>query len=296
MKKSQQNFGGDWTAQKLEILRQYLNKYTTALKSTSFETIYLDAFAGTGYMTMKEKSGINELLLPDLADSESQTFLKGSARIALEVEPRFKKYIFIEKDPKQFSELEKIVKEFPEKKNDIQLIPKDANDFLLDFCDKNDWAKKRAVLFLDPFGMQVTWTVIEAIAKTKSIDLWYLFPLDAVIRLLKNDGKIDPIWGEKLNLIFGEDKWKNIFYAEDQTNDLFGHPPRIIKTANFEKIKHYFINRLESVFTGVATKPAMLLNSKNIPLFLLCFACGNETGKPIALRIANHILTRMIHG
>ena len=42
-------------------------------------------------------------------------------------------------------------------------------------CDK-DWSLHRAVLFLDPYGMQVEWATIEAVAKTKAIDLWLLFP------------------------------------------------------------------------------------------------------------------------
>lgn len=122
MKKSQQNFGGSWTSDKLEKIRQYLIAYTNALKNQSFETTYVDAFAGTGYMAMKERSDQTHLLFPELADQESQTFLKGSAKIALEVDPRFKKYIFIEKDPKRFAELEKLREEFPDKKNDIKLF------------------------------------------------------------------------------------------------------------------------------------------------------------------------------
>jgi three-Cys-motif partner protein len=45
-------------------------------------------------------------------------------------------------------------------------------------CD-NDWRSHRAVLFLDPYGMQVEWQTIEAIAKTAAIDLWLLFPKEA---------------------------------------------------------------------------------------------------------------------
>ena len=40
-----------------------------------------------------------------------------------------------------------------------------------DLCHK-DWSSHRAVLFLDPYGMQVEWTTIEAIARTGAIDLW----------------------------------------------------------------------------------------------------------------------------
>ena len=46
-------FGGDWTIDKLEILRRYLDAYTTALKEQPskerpFNLIYVDAFAGAG--------------------------------------------------------------------------------------------------------------------------------------------------------------------------------------------------------------------------------------------------------
>ncbi len=290
MKKSQQTFGGDWTNDKLEKIHQYLKAYTTALKSQPFETNYIDAFAGTGYMASEEKSPEEAPLFPELAAQESQKFLKGSAKIALEVEPRFKKYIFIEKDAKRFTELEKLREEFPEKKNDIQLVQADANDFLLDFCVKSNWSKKRAVLFLDPFGMQVEWKTVETVAQTKAIDLWYLFPLGGVGRLLTNDGKIDPIWEKKLNEVFGNSDWREAFYGHEQTIDLFLNDPKAQRTVDFSGIERYFINRLKSIFPGVAPNPLKLLNSKNIPLFLLCFACGNEKGAPLALKIANHIL------
>ena len=59
-------------------------------------------------------------------------------------------------------------------------------------------------MFLDPYGMQVRWDTIEAIAETKAIDLWLLFPLGvAVNRMLKNDGNINESWAEKLDIIFG---------------------------------------------------------------------------------------------
>ena len=43
-------FGGPWTAQKLDILRAYLDAYTTALKKQpgEFTLIYVDGFAGAG--------------------------------------------------------------------------------------------------------------------------------------------------------------------------------------------------------------------------------------------------------
>ena len=46
------------------------------------------------------------------------------------------------------------------------------------------------------------------------------------------------------------------------------------------------------MFAAVANEPRVLRNSANRPLYLLCFAVGNKKGAPIALRIANHLLTK----
>lgn len=45
------SFGGDWTERKLAIVREYLGRYTLALKDQPFELWYIDAFAGTGTWT-----------------------------------------------------------------------------------------------------------------------------------------------------------------------------------------------------------------------------------------------------
>jgi hypothetical protein len=68
-----------------------------------------------------------------------------------------------------------------------------------------------------------------------------------------------------------------------------GDEERVIK-ASKETIGRYFKRRLESVFPGVAGTPGVLRNSANCPLYLLCFAAGNDKGAPTALKIANHLL------
>lgn len=182
---AKQAFGGDWTEDKLERVRKYLPAYTKIMnKRPYFSYYYIDAFAGTGYREIKQKEDDSLPLFPEF-DLPAQKFFDGSARIALEVEPRFNKYIFIEKDEEKARELERLKEEFTEQANDILIINQDANQYLAQLCSGN-WSKRRAVLFLDPFAMNVGWETITAIARTKAIDLWYLFPLMAVNRLLKN--------------------------------------------------------------------------------------------------------------
>ena len=83
------SFGGPWTQEKLDILRRYLDAYTTALKNRPFRLIYLDAFAGPGLWS--PRSGYER----DYDDFRE--LHEGSPRIALGVQDRpFDRLIFME--------------------------------------------------------------------------------------------------------------------------------------------------------------------------------------------------------
>ena len=114
--------GGDWTNEKLERVRKYLVAYATIMRNQNFRFAYIDAFAGTGYNTPKAKKEVGAQLFPELGEVDATRFLDGSARIALKVEPRFTKYLFIEKDSARFAELGKLKEEFPALASDIVLI------------------------------------------------------------------------------------------------------------------------------------------------------------------------------
>lgn len=290
-KKDPHRFGGDWTSAKLKVLSGYLESYTTALKNTPFRKAYIDAFAGTGYREARRKEAEDQsLLFPDLAGEEPQTLLDGSARLALQIKPRFDKYIFIECIGKRCEELEGLKQEFSDLSDDIEIRQGDANKEIQGLCGK-DWSSHRAVLFLDPYGMQVDWATIEAVAKTKAVDLWLLFPLGiGVNRLLKKSGDIPESWRARLNGLLGNENWYDELYKITTTKDLFGNQLEHVEKATMETIGKYFNEQLKRVFAGVVDKPGILKNSVNNPLYLLCFAVGNERAKDIALPIANHLL------
>ncbi len=117
----------------------------------------------------------------------------------------------------------------PHRAEGILIRQGDANNEIREMCGRG-WRRHRAVLFLGPFGMQVEWETIEAIAATRAIDLWLLFPLGIGVK------------------------------------------------------------RLKGVFTAVIKQPGVLRNSANNPLYLLCFAIGNEREQQIGLDIAKHLL------
>jgi three-Cys-motif partner protein len=295
MSRAEQRFGGNWTEEKLLRVKKYLRAYTTIMAKQKFKFAYIDAFAGTGYrklhMTPRKAEDLFDLMMPDLAGKEPQAFLHGSARIALEIEPRFDRYLFIEKSETRFRELAKLREEYPTQASSIILYNADANVILNELCAR-DWTHHRAVLFLDPFGMQVEWKTIEAIAKTKAIDLWILFPLGAgVNRLLRRDADIPQRWRDRLDTFFGTKSWESEFYKDESNLDLFdGVKVTRKKVASFESIGQYFVKRLKDIFPAVAENPLPLQNKKGNPLFLLCFAAANVRGGKTAVKIAQHIL------
>ena len=93
-------FGGSWTPEKLRCLQNYLKAYCQIFKKGSrgayFETTYVDAFAGTGYLEVQDLEMPLAQFFPvefeGLARSAAE-YAKGSAVRALEVEPGFDKFL-----------------------------------------------------------------------------------------------------------------------------------------------------------------------------------------------------------
>ena len=138
-----------------------------------------------------------------------------------QVEPRFGKYIFIEKSRKKTVELEKLREEFPDRRGRHRhrkgggefLPPEDVPGQIME--------GPPAILFIDPFGMQLTWETVAAIGKTKAIDTWILFPITAVSRLLKRDGGIPAGWRRWFDTMFDESDWFEVFFPKQKAG-LFG--------------------------------------------------------------------------
>lgn len=291
-------FGGDWTNDKQERVRKYLLAYLTIFKNNPkaryFATTYVDAFAGTGDRSKAAsiESGSSAISVEFQNDEDVCALQKGSARIALELSPGFDHYLFIDQKHEHIQDLNQLKSEFPDKAARISVLQGDTNKILQDWCRRGDWTTNRAVVFLDPYGMQVEWKTIEQIARTEAIDTWILFPIGmAVNRLLTRKQPPPDHWASALTRFFGSDDWKSTFYKRDIVRTLFGDEEFERKDANFDIIGEYFLKRLRSVFNAVAPNPLVLKNSTNCPIYLLCFAAGNPRGAPTAVKIAKHILS-----
>lgn len=270
----QKRFGGGWSDKKLRALRNYLHAWALVLKNTSFNKIYIDAFAGAGTQEIRE-------------DENGVAYRHGSPFIALETDPPFDEFYFIEKDTEKISELQEKISQSEHRNRRIHFLNGDANDELQSLCTKIDWRGSRAVAFLDPFALHVEWPTLQAIAATQAVDLWLLFSAMAANRMMPRSGKPDPAWSSKLDLTFGSHEWSEEFYRSEP--DLF-EEQTVKNERPFEIMSHFVTARLATEFEAVHDKPLILKTESNTPLFLFCFACGNPNGAKRALPIANHII------
>jgi three-Cys-motif partner protein len=140
--------------------------------------------------------------------------------------------------------------------------------------------------------MQVEWTTIQALGRTKAVDLWLLFPVGVAVNRLLTRGSPPPQgWADALTRIFGTPDWRSAFYTTHTQDTLFGLQSEKRKEGNWQQIGQFFVDRLKTVFAGVADNPLPLRNSTHTPIYLLCFAAGNPKGAKPAVKIAQDILT-----
>jgi len=278
---STSHFGGQWTNQKLEILRAYLDAYTTVLKNQPFSLAYVDAFAGPG----------SYIIANDDDYAEFHKFRSSSPMIALETKDKsFDKLVFIEKDAKAAGELMTLSNKF--RSRQISVIQGDANEEIPKFCSGMD-RFDRAVVFLDPYATQVSWPTVEAIALTKKIDCWILFPLMAIARLMPTDREPEETWAGELDRVFGGREHWIAAYKDSPQTSLFGDERGRERTWSSEKIAEKYKERMATIFHRVAPSSRTLKNSRNVPLFELFFAAGNSSGARRAIPIASHILDKL---
>ena len=290
---AEHRFGGAHTDDKLARLRAYLQQFATALKNQGFFLVYIDAFAGSGDRT----DVIPVLPLLGGKDTEPQSVnVPGSARLAIEVTPSFDRFVLIENDPGRHATLDQLRAEFPARA--IECHHGDANDIVKNLCSATPWRGSvkgvRGVIFLDPYGMEVEWATVEAIADTKALDLWYFFPLMELYRQAANVAvAIDANKRARLKRVLGTDDWERAWYGTPHgPTDLLDDPQTAVRTADINAIERYVKGRLASVFKGAVLDPLRIYNKQHAPIASLFFAVSNPSKRAVqvATEIASYIL------
>jgi three-Cys-motif partner protein len=274
-------FGGNWTERKIEIVVEYAKAYLTIMnKYPRFKCLYFDGFAGSGDIFKNDKTDLETI--------------KGAAVRILEVEsPKsFDLYYFVELDEKNKKELEKTIdQQFPHKRLISFVVQEDCNikmKRMANFLQKNK--DVRVLAFIDPYGMTLNWSSLETL-KGLGIDLWILVPTGiGMNRLLKKNGEIRESWLNKLELSLGlkREKIKQYFYQSKTIQTLFGAETIVKKEKDaIEKAANLYRERLHSVFSFVSDM-LPLENSTGSIMYHFMMASNNTA----AFKIANDIIRK----
>lgn len=281
-------FGNVSTDLKLSLVEDYLKAFITALRGKFPELWYIDAFAGTGDRVVKIEGHAADIF-PAIEERIERR--RGSARIALDLQPGFNRYVFMDKKKRHCEALARLQDEYAHHKIDV--VRGDANLAIRQELGQKSWAGKRAVMFLDPYGMAVDWSTLELIRATEAIDVWYLVSLAGLFRQASNDPKnLTEKKRQAITRMLGTDEWQSAWYQPPKTMDLLGFADDTYRrSANVLAIEEFVGERLKSLFPKVLA-PLQLRNERNVPMFSLFLAISNPEPKAIGLatKIGNHIL------
>jgi three-Cys-motif partner protein len=259
---------GYWSEVKLEIQKEYAKAYSTILsaqKSPKLLHVYIDAFAGAGIHLTKQ----------------TKEFVPGSPLNALNVQPPFCEYHLIDIRPERVENLRDLVGN----RQDVFLYEGDCNAILLERVFPRVLYRnyRRGLCILDPYGLDLSWSVIQEAGHMKTLDIFLNFPVADMNRnvLWRNPDKVDGQQKERMNAFWGDGSWFDAAYRSDPR--LFEDIPE--KQTN-QDIAEAFRKRLRDV-AGFARvpKPMPMRNSKGAIVYYLFFASQKDTAEKIVFDI-----------
>ncbi len=289
-----QRFGGPWSLIKVELVEKYLHAFNTALRQRPspdhpFRRIYIDTFAGSGSFTFGDE-------LPLIEEDEAARIFEGSVKRALASAPAFDELYFVELDPKKVASLRAIAGADPR----AAIIEGDANREIPRLLARLDWRMRRGVIFVDPCGPEGNWDMIRAIAGTRALDMWWLFPISAVYRNApRNRADLTPEKRAMVARCLDDENWENDLYRPKpptQQTSLFPDDERSSGQDRItpSEIETLVKRKLRRFFPHVEN-PAPLYGRTHAQLFSLFFAVSNPSRQAIkvASDIAHHLLTNV---
>lgn len=287
VKEPREEWGGNWTLKKLDAFSKYVRSYLIIMRKNPYwKTIYFDGFAGCG----SRKKGKSELFTQLKLTTEDEIVYKGSAERVLDIKDNlnFDFYYFIDTNKSSVQKLETKLKSLEiSKGKNLAFRDGDANKWMLELSATLKTKKYTALVFLDPFGMQINWESIESLKGTRS-DIWILVPTGVIVnRLLDKRGELKFL--NKLQSFFGlnEQEIRKEFYETEVLETLFGEAEITKKVLKpIERIANLYLKRLNTIWDYTIDKPLRLDNNHGFPIFHFAFASNNKN----AVKIANQII------
>jgi three-Cys-motif partner protein len=260
-----------WSQVKHEIIEKYLHAYTTILRNQSGirRYVYIDAFAGAGVAV----------------DAASEQRIAAGAARALEGEPRFTEYHFIEQNPEKAS----VLREVAGRRRNVTVHVGDSRavlPHLLERCRYQDRA--RGLCLLDPYGLSVEYALLQSIAAMdhQLVEIFFNFMLVGANRnvLWRMDpSQISPARAALMTRVWGDESWREQLYRRSRQDTLFGEP-EFEKVTNPEVAEAYRA-RLRAAGFSFVPEPVAMKTATNAALYYLYFCSGKSTANKIVDQI-----------
>jgi three-Cys-motif partner protein len=253
---------GSWSEIKIEIVRKYAAAYSKVLAGQPLRYSYIDGFSGPGEHRRKHTGEP----------------VMGTPIEVLSVEPRFHEYHFIDSRSEKIDHLRKQIGD----RKDVHTYTGDTNEILTrDVFPRVAYRDyRRGLCLLDPYGLDLDWTVIHAAGAARSIEIFLNFPTADMQRNVfwHDHQNVDPRDIARMDRFWGDNSWRNVVYVTSR--DLFG---TIEVKSEMASIVEAFRKRLH-VVAGFKHVPAPIAmrNDQGAIVYYLFFASQNETGAKIA--------------
>src|SRR5580704_202842 len=269
---------GVWSEVKLDIIKEYAAAYTRIMHAQqrdrvpSLYWIYVDAYAGPGYHLSKA----------------SGELVEGSPLVALNTNPPFNEYHFIDSDGVRANRLRELVRD----RRDVSIYSDDCNKILIEkVFPRADYKNyRRALCLLDPYNIDLRWEVIEAAGKSRSIEIFVnLMIMDINRNALRRDPeKSIASKVAQLTRLWGDESWKEAGY--DKVPNLF---ESVSQKVSNERFAEAFRRRLqEKARFRFVPNPMPMRNKTGAVIYYLYFASQNAAGKNVVSDIFNKYKNR----
>lgn len=269
-----------WASGKLEAFTKYVSAYLAILQANpDGNTIYFDGVSGSGSRRNQKPELYSQLGLT----AEEEQVYRYAAEKVIRLDKSFDYYYFID----TWSTLESLQERVSclTEANGKRLFfrEEECNHELRKLAyamQSDDFA---ALVFLDPFGMGVTWSSIAGLQGTKS-DIWILLPTGVMVdRLFSTPDpltiatSLEPYFGlsgEEIRSEFQREQKQITLFGDDEFSSKICYP--------IQHIANLYIRQLKSGWKYVSETPLVLRNSQNVPVYHFVHATNNETTRHIA--------------
>jgi len=267
---------GYWSEIKLDIVREYAQAYSTVMAKQECirKYLYIDAFAGPGVHISKQTG----------------EYILGSPLNALNVQPPFSEYHFIDLDGDKAEYLRRLVGD----NQDVFVYNEDCNSALLRkvFSRARFGEYHRALCLLDPYGLNLNWEVVQTAGQMKSIEIFLNFMvMDMNMNVLrKNPDNVSPVQLERMNAYWGNG-WRDTLYQKP-SGRLPGFDDLEEKVSNAAVAAAYRKRLQEVAGFKYVPEPVPMRNTRGAIIYYLFFASSNKTGPEIVANIFGNYRSR----